>query len=107
LASSLPLSDAVQTDGTVLRISSHIDPDQNTRLTVEGWLTGLSVEELRRECEQALSESHTLTLDLEKLWFVDAQGVALLRELASRNVAHVNCSMFVRHQLKETMYDAK
>jgi ABC-type transporter Mla MlaB component len=85
----------------MLRISSDTDERNNTRLSVEGWLVGLWVDELRRQSEQALSESKTLTLDLEKLWFADAAGVALLRELAERRVTHVNCSIFIRHRLEE------
>ena len=86
----------------MLRISIADDSQQAIRLTVEGWLTGPWVDELRNQSEQALSEAKSLTLDLGKLWFVDPQGAALLRELAKRHVAQVNCSTFIREQLKET-----
>jgi ABC-type transporter Mla MlaB component len=86
----------------VLRISIADDSNRGIRLMVEGWLTGPWVNELRTQSEQALGEAKSLTLDLGKLWFVDPQGAALLRELANRNVAQVNCSTFIREQLKET-----
>ena len=75
---------------------------ESIRLTVEGWLVGPWVEELRQQSERALSEAATVTLDLEKLWFADPLGAALLRELTSRKVAAVNCSSFITQQLKET-----
>jgi ABC-type transporter Mla MlaB component len=86
----------------VLRISIDNDSDKNIRLSVEGWLVGPWVEALRQQSEQALSQCGKLTLDLEKLLFVDSRGAALLRELAQRHVVHVNCSSFISQQLKET-----
>lgn len=77
--------------------------DKSIRLSVEGWLVGPWVEELRQQSEQALAESERLTLDLEKLLFVDSDGAALLRQLAKRQVAHLNCSTFISQQLKETI----
>jgi len=86
----------------VLRISSNTNSDKSIRLSVEGWLVGPWVEELRQQSERALAESQSVTLDLEKLLFVDAHGAALLRQLAEREVAHLNCSTFISQQLKET-----
>lgn len=85
----------------MLRISVITDSDENTRLQIEGWLVGPWVEELRRLSSSALSESRGVTLDLEKVLFVDSNGVALLRELSARNVAQLNCSPFIQQQLKE------
>ena len=86
----------------MLRISIIEDSADSVQLTLEGWLVGPWVDEVRRQSEQALSEKKAVTLDLEKVWFVDASGTALLRELASRKVEHVNCSAFLSQQLKET-----
>jgi ABC-type transporter Mla MlaB component len=85
----------------VLRISIHTNSDKSIRLSVEGWLVGPWVEELRQQSERALTESHEVTLDLEKLLFVDSHGAELLRQLAERQVVHMNCSTFIRQQLKE------
>lgn len=70
------------------------------RLALEGWLVGPWVDELRKESEQHLSEAKALRLDLAKVLFVDPRGVALLRELAGRQVEYVNCSAFLSQQLK-------
>ena len=86
----------------MLRISIKTNSDKDIRLSVEGRLVGPWVEELRRQSEQALSDGQKVTLDLETLLFVDAAGAALLRELATRQVMHENCSTFISQQLKET-----
>jgi len=86
----------------VLRISIVENSADSVQLTLEGWLVGPWVDEVRKQSEQALAESKTVTLDLAKVWFVDPSGTALLRELASRQVEHVNCSVFLSQQLKET-----
>jgi ABC-type transporter Mla MlaB component len=86
----------------VLRISIADDSEQRVRCTLEGWLVGPWVEELRKQSEQALSERKTITLDLAKVWFVDPRGTALLQELVNRQVEHVNCSAFITQQLRET-----
>jgi hypothetical protein len=86
----------------VLRISVTDESEKAIRLRVEGWLVGAWVEELRLQTQTAFSQAKALSLDLEKLWFVDPQGAALLRELALRNVAQLNCSPFIDQQLKET-----
>ena len=85
----------------MLRISIHTNLDGSIRLSVEGWLVGPWVDELRQQCERALVESQQVTLDLEKLLFVDSHGAGLLRQLAERQVVHLNCSTFIRQQLKE------
>ena len=87
---------------TVLRISITDDSKENVRLVLEGRLVGPWVDELRKQSEQALSEAKTLTLDLAQVLFVDARGAALLRELAIRQVEHVNCSTFLSQRLEET-----
>jgi ABC-type transporter Mla MlaB component len=75
--------------------------EQRVRLMLEGWLVGPWVDELRKESEQQLFEAKALQLDLGKVLFVDPKGVALLQELAGRQVEYVNCSTFLSQQLKE------
>jgi ABC-type transporter Mla MlaB component len=77
------------------------ESEQKVRLALEGWLVGPWVDEVRRESEQLLSEAKAVRLDLAKVLFVDTKGVALLRELAGRQVEYVNCSTFLRQQLLE------
>ena len=85
----------------MLKISIIQRADDGIQFQLEGRLIGPWVEELRRLSDQALSQQKTVSLDLQKVWFVDLQGVDLLRDLASKKVAQVNCSPFVSQQLKE------
>lgn len=85
----------------MLRISTIHESEQRVRLALEGWLVGPWVDELRRESEQQLSEAKAVRLDVANVLFIDPRGVALLRELAGRQVEYVNCSTFVSQQLKE------
>jgi ABC-type transporter Mla MlaB component len=85
----------------VLRISVINGSDESIELQLEGKLIGPWVEELRRLSDEALSQKKNVSVDLEKVWFVDLQGVALLRDLAEKSVSQLNCSHFIRQQLKE------
>jgi len=85
----------------MLRISTINESEQLTRLVLEGWLVGPWVDELRKESEQQLSQTKVLRFDLAKVLFVDPRGVALLRELAGRQVEYGNCSTFLRQNLLE------
>ena len=85
----------------MLKISIISDSDQAIQFQLEGKLVGPWVEELQRLSDEALSHQKALSLDLEKVWFVDPRGVTLLRDLAKRQVSELNCSQFVSQQLKE------
>ena len=84
----------------MLKISVTNQSSEATNFQLEGKLVGPWVEELRRLSDAALVTSEAVSLDLEKVWFVDSQGIALL-DLASKQVAQVNCSQFISQQLKE------
>ena len=85
----------------MLKISIISDSDQAIQFQLEGNLAGPWVEELRSLSDEALSQQKTVSLDLEKVRFVDPHGVGLLRDLARRQGSQVNCSPFVSQQLKE------
>lgn len=67
-------------------------------------MTGPWVEELRRVCFDALRNNPWvdpyLVLDLADVSFLDSDGVALFRELASRGVAFAHGSPFIAEQLR-------
>jgi ABC-type transporter Mla MlaB component len=86
----------------VLKISVMGDSDQAIEFALEGKLVGPWVDELRRLSHDALSQNKSVSLNLEKVWFVDARGAALLRDLAGRHVSQYNSSQFVSQQVKET-----
>ena len=73
-------------------------------LRLEGQVTGPWVEELRRVCAETLGNNghggNDLVLDLAGVSFLDADGVALFRELAARRVSFTNSSAFIAEQLK-------
>ena len=85
----------------MLKISIISDSDQAIHFQLEGNLVGPWVEELQKLSDEALSHQKAVSLDLEKVWFVDSHGIGLLRDLARRQVSQVNCSQFVSQQLKE------
>ncbi len=85
----------------MLKISIIQRADDGIQFQLEGRLIGPWVEELRRLSDQALSQQKTVSLELQKVWFVDLQGVDLLRYLAKKQVTQINCSPFVSQQLKE------
>ena len=85
----------------MLKISIISDANQAIQFQLEGRLVGPWVEELRRLGDQALSEQKAVSLDLQRVWFVDRQGIVLLRDFAQRQVSQLNCSQFISQQLKE------
>jgi ABC-type transporter Mla MlaB component len=84
----------------VLKISVIGDSDKAIEFALEGTLVGPWVDELGRLSQEALLQNKSLTLDLEKVWFVDTRGAALLRDLARKHVSQNNCSQFVSQLVK-------
>ncbi len=85
----------------MLRISITKLADGAAVLSLEGLVRGRFAEELRKTCEPILAEGSHVTLDLSQVTFIDAQGVAVLRELEKSNVVFSNPSSFVSEVLKE------
>ena len=91
----------------MLRISRATTADDKNELLLllEGQVTGLWVEEVRRACNEAIASNgrgaHPLVLDLAGVSFIDNDGVALFRDLTARGVTFTNGSIFVTEQLKE------
>ena len=74
--------------------------DWEVTLQLDGRVTGPWVELLRRSAESVLAERARLTLDLENLYFIDCEGVGLIRSLIGRGVRQVNAPLFVAEQIK-------
>jgi anti-anti-sigma factor len=89
----------------MLRISVLQSSEQAMSLRVEGEVTGRWVEELRKSCEEALSRSLHLALDLAGVSFIDAYGIAVLRGLMDRRVVLTNLSSFIAEQLADATDD--
>ena len=91
-----------------INVGTTADDQAVVLLRLEGQVTGPWVEELRRVCAETIGdgrdEVHPLVLDLTDVFFIDADGVALFRELAARHVTVTNGSLFVTEQLKEVCH---
>ena len=83
----------------MLRIDT-IEDGGTAIFRLEGRVIGAWVDEVRRSCRDALGRGAAVTLDLSAVSFVDADGVVLFRELASRRVALANTTPFVAAQLR-------
>ena len=86
----------------MLKISVLNETDQAIDLQLEGKLIGRWVDELSRLSQDALAQGKSISLDMQRVWFVDARGATLLRNLAGQQVLQNNCSPFVSQQVKET-----
>jgi anti-anti-sigma factor len=85
----------------MLRIIRATEVDGPVVLRLEGQVRGQWIDELRHLSSEILQKPATrLVLDLAQVSFVDADGLELLRELSSRHVGLINCSLFVAQQLK-------
>ncbi len=84
----------------MLRITPIESGNHRVVLQVEGRVSGPWVSELSEVCEEALSNAVPLVLSLAEVSFLDTAGVELLTRLQTRGVEVVDCSMFVKEQLK-------
>ena len=73
-----------------------IDSSKGSRLVVEGHLSGLAVDELRKSC--AACGARTV-LDLSGLIFADRSGAVLLNELIAADFVIEGCSGFITELL--------
>lgn len=67
-----------------------------TRLTVEGTLGGVWVDELERCWRQVSDERHLILLELRDVRFVDDAGRELLKEMARAGVELIAHDMMLR-----------
>jgi ABC-type transporter Mla MlaB component len=75
------------------------------RIALVGELRGAWVDEVGRTCRALLDAGSALELDLSEVSFADADGLAVLRDLASAGVPIVNCALFVAVQLESVERD--
>ncbi|MGE3842967.1 MAG: hypothetical protein AB7I50_15440 [Vicinamibacterales bacterium] len=74
---------------------------------LEGRVSGLWVNELRRVCLRPGTPADGTVLDLSGVSFVDRAGLALFGDLAERGVHFTNGSPFITEQLKEVVHDLR
>lgn len=85
----------------MLRISENNPSFENVILLLEGQVVNGWVDILKKSCDQALAKNCQLILDCAGVTFVDRQGIALFQTLQKRQVQLINCSPFLKEQLKE------
>ena len=82
----------------MLRITETEDRAQT--LHIEGRLVGPWVDELRRACQQASAGADMTIIDLADVDFADQGGLTLLIALRDEGIPLINCSPFLRAQLR-------
>jgi ABC-type transporter Mla MlaB component len=85
----------------MLKITRVGSLDQEVTLQLDGRMSGSGVELVRQSAESVLAEGARLTLDLQSIYFIDSEGVALMKTLKDRGVRDVNASLFVAEQIKK------
>ena len=84
----------------MLKITRVASSDQDVTLQLDGRVTGPWVELLRQSAESVLAEGARLTLDLENIYFIDCEGVGLIKSLIDRGAGQINAPLFVAEQIK-------
>ncbi len=89
----------------MLRIVEENTANESVTLRLDGRLVNQWIEVLRSSCQQAAQQDGRLILDLAGVNFADHEGVKLLRQLEQQQATFINCSPFLREQLKEPISD--
>ncbi len=88
----------------MLRIS-RTSTEGRITLKLEGEVNGRWVEELRNEYSRTLSGDtegdREVVLDLSNVSSIDAAGLELFRQLATRRAALTNCSPYLAELLRD------
>lgn len=77
-------------------VSQHV-----TTLQLDGRVTGKWVELLRESAEAALDQGMQLTIDLKNIYFIDCEGIAVLKVLIGRGADLINAPLFVLEQIRK------
>ncbi len=85
----------------MLKITRVGSLDQEVTLQLDGRVTGAWVELLRQSASSVLAEGARLTLDLRNIYFIDCEGVVLIKSLIDRGVRQINAPLFVAEQIRK------
>ena len=85
----------------MLRITEKAQSSSCTNLKVEGRIVSSWVGLLENKCRKLLQNQSTVVLDFSEVTFIDAQGLAMLKRLASPQLLLVNSPPFIE-ELYET-----
>ncbi len=85
----------------MLKITRTVLSKDELTLQLDGRVTGRWVELLKESAQSALEEGVRLNVDLKNVYFIDCEGIALLKALINRGVAPINAPLFVIEQIKK------
>ena len=86
----------------MLKITRTVLSRNELTLQLDGRVTGRWVDLLRESAHSALEEEGVrLNVDLKNVYFIDCEGIALLKSLINRGVQLVNAPLFVVEQIKK------
>jgi anti-anti-sigma regulatory factor len=83
----------------MLKITRAVSQDVTT-LQLDGRVTGKWVDLLRESAEAALDQGMQLTIDLKNIYFIDCEGIAVLKMLIGR-ADLINAPLFVLEQIRK------
>jgi ABC-type transporter Mla MlaB component len=85
----------------MLKITRAVLSKKETTLRLDGRITGQWVGLLQESAQSVLDEEVTLSVDLKNIYFIDCEGIALLRSLLDQGAYVVNASLFVVEQIRK------
>ena len=85
----------------MLKITRTVLSEDDLTLQLDGRVTGRWVELLGESAQSALDEGAKVSLDLKNVYFIDCEGIALLKSLITRGVLAINAPLFVIEQIKK------
>jgi anti-anti-sigma regulatory factor len=84
----------------VLRITDRPAAKNRRVLLLEGKVCCQWLDELRTEIEKTLRQGKELTLDFDRVTFIDEDGASLIKQYLSKGIESVNGSLFIRTLLE-------
>ena len=85
----------------MLRITNTNVYSPTVTLKVEGQIASDWVATLQHECNELLDNGKEIRLDFSSVTFVDAEGVAILKNLLTRNVRIMHSTQLIQSLLSE------
>ncbi len=79
----------------MLRITKIFESAGSVTLKVEGRIVSEWVPVLEQECLKWLRAKPEVLLDFSEVTFIEHNGVAMLKRIASQNLRHINCSELI------------
>ena len=92
---------AVQVHKVPSLSSGVFSSEREYTLQLDGSISSQWIELLGESAASVLAEGLGLTIDLRNVWFIDCEGLALIKSLIGQGVRQVNAPLFVAEQLRK------